>query len=71
MMFLKTLTYFLLSVVIFAMDITQAALALHKEIKKIDLKLTDRRALSNQKRAQLNQRKQVLLAQLQAVLTKL
>ena len=53
------------------MDITATALVLTKEIKKIDQKLNDGSALSAQKRAQLQNRRAGLLAQLQAVLAQL
>ena len=71
MTFLQTLTWFLPRAVTFAMDITEAAILLRKEIKKIDQKLTDGSALSHQKRAQLNHKRAGLVAQLQAVLAQL
>ena len=71
MMFLKTLTQFLPCAVTFTMDITGAALALQKEIKKIDIKLKDGSARSYQQIQQLRARRQALIVQLQAVLAQL
>ena len=53
------------------MDITAAALAIQKEIEKIDIKLKDRTARSYQQIAQLQARRQALIVQLQAVLAQL
>ena len=53
------------------MDITEAAILLRKEIQKINTKLSDGSALSQQKRTQLIQKRAALLAQLNAVLAQL
>ena len=53
------------------MDIMAAAIAITKEIEKIDQKLKDSSAKSYNKIAQLNARRQALVAQLHAVLIQL
>ena len=53
------------------MDITQTAIALRKEIEKIDIKLSDSLAFSHQKIAELKNKCAALLVQLKAVLGQL
>ena len=53
------------------MDITQTAIVLRKKIEKIDSKLSDGSALSDQQIADLKAQRAALLVQLKAVLAKL
>ena len=71
MTFLMTLTHLLAHAVTFKMDIVTQAIALRKEIKKIDYILSDRRPLSAHQRAHKKAQRAALVAQLHTVLAQL
>ena len=68
---MMTLTHLSAHGVTFKMDIMQAALAIVKQIEKIDKKLTDGTPLSAQQRAALQAQHAVLVVLLNAVLAQL